>query len=294
MNLGPIPLNKRLVAALVSWQLGILLAVATAVLGPLIGLSHGSLKGWLIGGLATVAAVTALSVAIRGGKMKGYKWFAEKVYQRVYLSGIPLLNDLKKFSCITDEASIDSAFSDFQRSVLDTAIEVCGSQPLEPQRRAVIYEFRERSSDLHRGLVRGRQHHAGGIAPRARFSVSHPEDTHVVTWCKGVRDGMSPLVDYHPIAKKKCRGSVSSRATYESCMSTPVFIKVERPGAPTLGTTYGLLALDSAALDDLVEDDKYSMIMLASILAAAYAHRDSVLGNSNFIGPRTHTKKSGQ
>ncbi|MEU0213959.1 GAF domain-containing protein [Streptomyces sp. NPDC006265] len=290
MNLGPIPLNKRVVLVLVSWQLGIILAIATAVLGPLIGISHGPLKGWLIGILAFVAAVAALIVAIRG-KLKGYAWFMKQVYERVYLAGIPLLNDLKNFTCITDGASIGSAFSELHRSVLDTAIEVCGSPSLRSQRRAAIYELRDGSSDLIRGPVRGRQHL--GAQPRERFSAEHLEDSHVVTWCKGVRNGMKPLVDYQPRAKKSARGSVSSTAAYESYIATPIFIKVERPGGDDLGKTYGLLALDSAASGDLVEDDKQSMIMLASILAAAYAHRDSVLGRSNPIASR-NTEKSGQ
>ncbi|MFI2347166.1 hypothetical protein ACH492_08925 [Streptomyces sp. NPDC019443] len=291
MNLGPIPLNKRLVAVLVSWQLGVLLAVATAVLGPLIAISHGDAKGWLVGGLAFVAAITALTVAVRGGKMRGYKWFARQVYQRVCGSGVPVLDDLKSFCAITDKASINGELGRLRRSVLDTAINVCGSPSLEAQRRAVIYEFRAGSPDLILTEFKGRPHLG---APRPRFSAAHPEDGNVVTWCEGVRKGGRPLVDHSPDAKSNSRGHVGSLAHYESYMSAPVYTNMSDGTDPQLGTTYGLLGIDATDSNDLVEEDKQSMIMLASILAAGYAHRAAVLGFPASIATQSNSRESGQ
>jgi hypothetical protein len=77
-------------------------------------------------------------------------------------------------------------------------------------------------------------------------------------------------------------------------MSVPVYANVK--GGPNLhsGATYGLLAIDTTDSSDLVEEDKQSMIMLASILAAGYAHRDAVLGCRGFVATQGNSRESGK
>ncbi|WP_185124189.1 GAF domain-containing protein [Streptomyces sp. TLI_185] len=243
---------------------GVVLTVALFGAGPAVALTSGTAK-WinLFAYALVVTFANAVRVALSSQRAGGYHDAADKAFERVYGSGLLVLESLSAVCKSVDEASAKSALDRLRSSVLETAREACGPYPRRDRekRRSVIYEF---NGDALRYVdKRGRREDP---RPRDVFQPDVSPERNVVAWVRAAaHDTPSPDI-LKDVKKETSRGRASGEH-YRSFVSIPVY---------TDDKAYGLLAVDSKDATSFTSTDGQALRMLAVILATGLAHVHSI------------------